>query len=97
MPVSDTCDMMLEKLRTVGKDGLATLKKMTRTSSVMSGAMLRNWPLTQADLLGAATVSVEVMRGAIPSGCSQETVLVHRLACKFTGNRALFHHHDAVS
>ena len=54
MPVSETCDRIFAKLRIVGKDGLATVKKMTSTKSVISGAMLRSWPLIQAERLGDA-------------------------------------------
>ena len=60
IPVIDTWFRMLEKFAVVRKDGLATLKKMTRKSSVAKGAMLRSWFLNQRPnppRFGTATVS----------------------------------------
>ncbi len=47
IPVIEIWVRMLERLPTVAKEGLARLKKTTRTSRVMKGAILRSCPRSQ--------------------------------------------------
>ena len=62
MPVSDTCCKIFSRLSSVAKDGLAMLKNKTRKSSVMKGAMLRNWVRRKSpswnDRAGAAALAL---------------------------------------
>ncbi len=65
IPVIDTWFRMFCRFAIVRNDGLATLKKMTRKSSVANGAMLRIWFLNQSRSRAAAGAVIGSDTGVI--------------------------------
>src|SRR5262249_12123542 len=105
MPVMEIWVRMLAKLPRLRKDGLARLKKITRNSSVMKGAMLRSCPRSQLrwrPLPSPAAASAGPFIGfdSYPAIShlrrGQKTVFAHDLDGELAHDLALLHHQDAV-